>query len=358
MSNSITVGFSNAGTSQHYVLENQSFANQLGVSTVLASSSVTDNVSGGALSDPYYVPETEWSIPGGFVEAEFFNKFGSTDEAFFFRAEGWNKVKDVSIVAEGDALINMTVDNFVHADLDFSNVDNEVTLNILDGKRGNYKTGDYNDKIRISSATNDSGWSNKHVVDSGAGDDVIVVFKGDNSLIYSTIVNYTDGHLTTFDVRMGSGNDVFYSAVGFSSMDYVHGDDGNDIIASGGGNDKIFGDAGNDVLIGGEDTGQINEIAENEYELINNEYELINYGDILSGGVGSDVFYWQPGDGFDYITDFSESDVLIIDSEDFVETAVATVHTDSGDFTGLMISVNNIESLFLQDYFNDTDIFA
>lgn len=350
MSNTVTVGFSNNGTSAHYVMENNSLAGQMGIANILGSSYISENITGGAISGPYSVPANTVTIPGGDVTGEY-TTTSSVDEAYRFVADGWNTVKNISVTAQGDDSVLFIADNFVHADMDFSGITNTVELRIFDGKRGNYSTGSGDDRIEITTATNNEGWSNLHIIETGAGDDIVSISKGDDAMIDTTIVNYTDGRFTTVEADLGDGNDVYFSDEGVATTDIIHG---------GKGNDTLFTGLGDDILYGGEDRGAIAKIQDGMYNLLAD-------GDRLFGGEGSDTFSYTTGDGFgmigdgfDHILDFEDNDLveLLTHVGDTVETEVATVQTDSGDVTGTMITVNDTAAIFLENYFNDAEIFV
>ena len=346
MSNTVNVSFSNQGMSSHYVVNSTNIAGSLNIasSAILGSTYLTDDVSGGLFDDPLYDIPDSGVATGGYVIPEY-QAPTSYHEIYEFTAEGWNNVKNISATASGDDSIRFVADNFVHADIDFAEVTNDVDLRIYDAKRGNYLTGDGNDFIEITSATNDGGWSNMHKIDSGWGNDFVVIGFGDESMIDDTIVNYVDGRFTTVEADLDRGNDTFVSDFfGFKTADFVHGREGNDTIITGEGDDTIWG---------GEDNGILSQTD----TLV---YNLIAYGDLLSGGEGADEFIYKTGDGFDYIVDFEDQDVLIIEARptDTISTEVVTVEDGGIGTTGTLVSINGDASVFLADYTNETDIFV
>jgi Ca2+-binding RTX toxin-like protein len=353
MDNTVTVGFSNNGQSSHYVVDNTFLASELDVGAILGSTFTSDNVTGGVLSSPYTIPGTTVAA-GGDLVADYITTT-SEDEAYKFEADGWNKVKNITVEGEGVNAILFIVDNFVHADIDFSGVSETVELRVFDAKRGNYLTGNGDDRIEITSATNKSGlldldninsvWSNIHNINSGDGDDIVILGKGDDDLLTTSIVNTTNGRYTTVNADLGDGDDVYSSASGaLRTMDNVDG---------GSGNDSIFTGAGDDIIKGGEDNGTL-------FEISDALYELVAEGDRLFGGTGSDEFIYSVGDGFgligdgfDYILDFEDADVLTIfhqDIGDTIETEFVTLQTTAGDLTGTMVSINGDASIFLEDF--------
>lgn len=343
MSNTVKVGFSNSGQAAHYVVENNALSSEFGVAHILGAASVTANVTGGAITDPY-------SVDGGTVNG-MYTPIGSYDEAYRFNAIGWNKVKNVTVTAEGDDSILFIADNFVHADMDFSKVNNDVDLRIYDVKRGNYWTGDGDDRILVTTASNEATWSNTHKISTGAGDDIVTIDKGDANMIATTGVNDVSGKYSIVEADLGEGNDIFRSNNNVASRDIVKGGKGNDTIYTG---------AGDDTLYGGEDSGVV-------VTLSDTLYRILAEGDVLFGGTGKDKFVYQAGDGFgfigdgfDHIVDFEDHDVLelLLNPGDTVETHIATVQTAAGDLTGTMVTINNEASVFLENYTNEANIFV
>lgn len=349
MANNFTVGFSNDGVNTHYVIDNTALAAAFGVADVLGSTAITANVTGGALTSPYDVPAVDMDT-NGVVDAAYTTS-GSYDEAYFFTAQGWNFVKNITVKAEGDKSMLMIGTRFVHADVDFSKVTDDVNVQLKDGKRSNVLTGEGDDRVYISSATNKEEWSNIHKIKTGEGNDMVTIDVGDNALKTSSIVKFTDGRYTSVEADLGKGDDVFYSNNNVKSKDTVWGGKGSDTIYTG---------AGNDVIYGGEDNGAIVDHGDALYT-------LLAKGDTLYGGTGADKFKYSTsdgagfiGDGFDHIVDFANEDVLqmTLHGSDVVTTESATVQTTSGNMTGTMVSVNGNAAVFLEDYFNTAQIFV
>ncbi len=343
MSNTVKVGFSNGGQAAHYVVDNTTLASEFGVANILGAASVTANVTGGAITDPY-------NVDGGIVNG-MYTSLGSVDEAYRFNASAWNKVKNITVQAEGNDSILFIADNFVHADMDFSKINNDVELRVYDVKRGNYWTGSGDDRILITTATNEATWSNTHKISTGAGDDIVSVDKG-SAIGIGTIgtLNYS-GNYTTVEADLGEGNDIYYSNNNVATRDTVYG---------GKGNDTIFTGAGDDVLYGGEDRGVVVTFGDTLYK-------ILAEGDVLFGGAGKDKFVYKAGDGFgfigdgfDHIMDFEDQDILelLLNAGDVVETHISTVQTAAGNLTGTMVTINNEASVFLENYTNEANIFV
>ncbi len=151
-------------------------------------------------------------------------------------------------------------------------------------------------------------------VNSGAGNDTITTNTGNDSI---------DGGAGNDVINAGSGNNV------------VNGDAGNDLITVGNGNDLVDGGTGNDTIFGGNGLNTLNGGDGNDEITGGVDVDVINggagndeiyaglgnnagNGDTLTGGAGSDTFYYVARaesstslSGRDTITDFqSGSDVI------------------------------------------------
>ncbi|MCB9964387.1 MAG: hypothetical protein H6857_05570 [Rhodospirillales bacterium] len=337
MGNSVIVNFSNNGQAAEYVVENATLASEFG-GDLIGSSTISSNVSGGSFGAEDPLVESKFSDTGSF------------DEAYYFGVTTWNSVKNISVAVSGNHSVLFIAENFVQADLDFSGVTETVELRILNGKRGNYLTGEGDDRILLTSATNSTDWSNKHHISTGSGDDIVLIENGDKTGNHK-IIKYTDGQFTTIEADLGSGDDVYGSDHGVATMDHVAGGKGEDVISTG---------AGADILEGGEDRGVVIEESDTLYT-------LLAKGDVLSGGADADTFVYTTsngfdliGDGFDHILDFSEEDVLVMNLHDgdVVSTKTATLVSGEDALTGTMVSVNDQAAVFLQDFFNSAEIFV
>ncbi len=372
MTTDLTVGFSNDGKHTHYVVDNSNLANNFNIDTgnILNTTYITENITASNDMGTSLIPATQFADGG---EANWNYAFQNDQNVYNFMADGWNVVKNISAIGSGDEKITILSKNFVHADMDFSNVTERVQLIIENGKRGNYTTGSGNDLVLITSATNNAGWSNIHKINTGDGRDIVMINGGEDSLIGSTIVNHTNGYLTTVYADLGNGGDRYFASdariaskdfvwgkagndtiftgqnddtvyggegndtirggqgndilFGEENNDQIYGEDGddtiyggvgednlrggadNDIIYGGSGNDDIRGEEGNDIIWGGENDTIINKIGEGLYDVDTQH-------DYIFGGEGDDTFNYTDktstsvGDGFDVIVDFSNDDAL------------------------------------------------
>lgn len=91
----------------------------------------------------------------------------------------WDSVKNIR--AESATAADITIGNFVHADVDFGN-GGDSHIAIYDAKRGFIETGNGNDRIEIEAYSEGPGWSHWFDVQSGAGDDELVFVGAVNGL--------------------------------------------------------------------------------------------------------------------------------------------------------------------------------
>ncbi len=127
--------------------------------------------------------------------------------------------------------------------------------------------GDGNDTIAVGEGRND--------VSGGAGNDSISVGHGDN------------------EINGGAGNDTITAGNGGN---LVGGGDGDDSITTGSGDDTILAGQGADTLDAGAGQDSLEGGTDN---------------DLLVGGGGADTFGFAPGDGQDWVLDFTPgSDVV------------------------------------------------
>lgn len=214
-----------------------------------------------------------------------------------------------------------------------------------------------------------------HLIDGGAGADVITVLAGSEGnlhLVGGAGNDVIDGSASSDGVLViegGAGTDVLTGSdiadriYGFSvagsaddgadtidagdGNDYVNGNGGADVIDGGVGNDRLFGGSGNDTIDGGDQNDSING---------NKGEDLIDGGDgndtlrggadndVLIGGDGIDVISGDlgddtisGGDGIDILTGGAGDDVFVFGSLEAdrgtVGTGTAIVYETITDFT-------------------------
>jgi len=104
----------------------------------------------------------------------------------------WNSIKNIYAVS--DRAADISIANFVHADLEFGNGgDSHISLDAV--KRGFIVTGDGDDVVEIRALSNGGSFSKRVEVDTSAGDDT-VIYRGSS-----------DG-LSELTFRGGSGTDT------------------------------------------------------------------------------------------------------------------------------------------------------
>lgn len=83
----------------------------------------------------------------------------------------WDSIKNIR--AESATAADITIDNFVHADVEFGD-GGDSNITIRDAKRGFIETGNGNDTIKIDAYSKDAGWSHTFDVRTGEGNDTLV----------------------------------------------------------------------------------------------------------------------------------------------------------------------------------------
>ncbi len=319
MSNIVLVGFGNDGIDKHYVVDNITLAAIMSVdpALILGLSEITDDVTGGSLNPQYILGN------GSIVDATFGN-ITPTHEFFTFSAEGWNLVKNISAVSIGSEKITFIANNFVHADLDFSGVSEDVILQVYNAKRGNLATGDGDDFIVVTSATNNTSWSNLHMISTGNGSDEVIIDAGSQNLKDTTIVDFIDGAFTKTEVFLGDGEDFFHTEGNVATRDRVSGGNDNDVVYSGSGDDYVSGDQGDDTLYGGDGNDTLKGQTEND-KIFGENGE-----DILWGNDGNDVLYG--GNNADWMKGGNGADGFILGAADTGIDTINDLRLSKGDY--------------------------
>jgi serralysin len=214
-----------------------------------------------------------------------------------------------------------------------------------------------------------------HLVDGGAGADLITVLAGSEGSLHlvggagdDTINGGASGDgVLTIDGGAGAdlltGSAIADRIYGFSvagsaddgddtinagaGNDYVNGNGGDDIINGENGNDRLFGGGGDDTISGGNQNDSIN--GNKGDDVINGDdgndtlrggadNDILNGGagiDVLSGDLGDDTI--SGGDGIDILTGGAGDDVFVYSTSDAdrgtVGTGTAIVYETITDFT-------------------------
>lgn len=129
---------------------------------------------------------------------------GNVDVAL---TSAWDSVKNIK--AESATAADITIKNFVHADVTFGDGgDSHITI---DGaKRGFITTGNGNDTIAINAYSNGVGWSNSFNVHTGAGNDVLTFNGASNGVTQLTF----DGGDGTDTLKLSGAGQSFSLGAG------------------------------------------------------------------------------------------------------------------------------------------------
>ncbi|NBB83653.1 MAG: hypothetical protein GVY28_09640 [Alphaproteobacteria bacterium] len=219
---------------------------------------------------------------------------------------GWNSVKNVHAEAEGAA--DVRLQNFVDVEVALGN-GGDSRVDVDNAKRGRIATGDGDDAVEVNAQTNGSRWSNRFEIDTGAGDDRVLV-RGDRDRTTADIdggagddrlVFRGDGEAT---LTGGAGDDNLIGGDGGNTLDGGAGDDlarggaGDDTIGGGTGDDRLFGRQGDDTIDG--DAGD-------------DDIRGDHGDDVLSGGEGSDTIRGGQGGDVLYAGDADGGGRVVID---------------------------------------------
>ncbi len=254
---------------------------------------------------------------------------GSIASVTSVTVDNWNQAgfKEVQVNSEADNKF-IFVENFVDVDINATGENAHVVVS--DAKRGEITTGEGNDTVFVSVNSNggmNTNWANHFEIDTGAGNDHIVM---------------TDSNLSNFtslDINAGSGDDVV-NISGLSNA-FSHYSDVTREIEGGEGNDAIF--------VSGEVNGSEHAVSLSGFEAI------IGVGD-ASVNVTSDLLennYFDVPEGFDDVTgellvlsdiDVSLGDGIVVldwDSElvDLEEDLITSVglDTDLDDYSWVLL---------------------
>ena len=125
------------------------------------------------------IPGSEMHIPGVVDSASIHLERDGHGNVDVTLTSAWDSIKN--IYAESATAADITIKNFVHADVTFGNGgDSHITID--DAKRGFITTGNGNDTVEINAYSNGVGWSNTFNVHTGAGDDVLIFNGASNGL--------------------------------------------------------------------------------------------------------------------------------------------------------------------------------
>ncbi|NQZ52231.1 MAG: hypothetical protein HRT95_19285 [Moritella sp.] len=296
-------------------------------------------------------------------------------------ANRWNgyNTKEVRIDAD-DRDINVA--NFVDVDINAQGSQAGIDVEVLYAKRGEVNTGAGDDVIAVSLKSNGAtnAWNNLFTIDSGAGNDDIIVTNSENSNYTSLNINAGSGDDYVDISEVSAGNkDVSRVINGGSGNDFIKGSDSSDIINGGSENDNINGNGGDDILSGGTGDDWIEGGTGNDTIDGGTGSDLLlggmgddvihaGYGnDIVEGGKGEDRLFGGAGDdvidggiGEDIIAGGEGNDILI-GSEgedtflfDFAETADGQLITHTGH--DYILDIEEGETLNFANVFDSGEV--
>lgn len=153
------------------------------------------------------------------------------------------------------------------------------------------------------------------------GNDLRIIINGDET--QGILINYFFNNINNKieNLRFANGENIRLSEIGLTltqknSDEYISGTEFDDVIYTNGGRDEVHAKEGNDTVYGSKDDEIIygeagNNIlyGESGQDTINggNDNDIIIGGkgiDTLKGGGGDDIYIYNIGDGFDYISDY------------------------------------------------------
>ncbi|MDO8252735.1 MAG: VCBS domain-containing protein, partial [Rhodoferax sp.] len=139
-------------------------------------------------------------------------------------------------------------------------------------------------------------------LDGEDGDDLLIGDGGRDTLIGGTGNDQLQGGADDDQLQGGDGGDVLLGEGGNDTLfgaegnDQLAGGQGDDLLDGGEGTNWLWGEQGNDTLQGGAGT----------------DYLSGGMGDdVLAGGGGDDIYYYNPGEGTDRITDSGGTDWVV-----------------------------------------------
>ncbi len=173
-----------------------------------------------------------------------------------------------------------------------------------------------------NTGSNYYGWIDDYF-DGDDGNDTLYGYSGDDSL---------EGGRGDDLIHGGSGNDVLN---GYFGNDRVWGNSNDDLLSGFSGRDTLSGGRGRDTLNGGRDNDILQGGADNDTLNGGDGDDLLNGGasesvDVLTGGVGADIFVLDSLYGFSNITDFQweDGDKIHIDADVFGITSLGQLTFD------------------------------
>jgi Ca2+-binding RTX toxin-like protein len=196
--------------------------------------------------------------------------------------------------------------------------------------------------------------NDRHIIETGSGDDYLYGSDYEKTIIKS---NGGDDYLIA-----GSGlhGNEFY---GGSGDDYLLGGDGDDLLLGDYGSDYLSGDKGNDIIGGYQDYNESWELNINSSEwfgidvcsvdFCGNLYDSGEDNDVIYGSRWGDIYYYELGDGVDYIREYTK---FLDDEENKIDLIILDIPQTNNEVSfsrneyDVLVLLNNEKVLVLENY--------
>ncbi|WP_291298849.1 choice-of-anchor I family protein [Elioraea sp.] len=137
--------------------------------------------------------------------------------AVLTHAAPWNAIKVLTVSDfTGEAL---TLAGWVDVDVNLGALDTDLALTVDGSKRGSIETGAGDDTIVIGADSNERVWSNLFVIDTGAGDDSVTIDGATEAYAAQSFAQSFFDAFATVEVKLGEGDDD-YSGTGRDTAVY------------------------------------------------------------------------------------------------------------------------------------------
>lgn len=274
---------------------------------------------------------------------------GSIASVTSVTVDNWNQAgfKEVQVNSEADNKF-IFVENFV--DVDINATGENAAVVVSDAKRGEITTAEGDDTVFVSVYSNggmNTNWANKFEIDTGAGNDKIV-------MVDSNLSNFT-----SLEINAGSGDDVVdlsglsnaFSHYADVSRD-IDGGEGNDVIFVSG---EINGDehsvslSGFEAIVGVGDASVnvTSDLLENNYFDVPNDLDAVS-GELL---VLSDIDV-SLGDGIVVLDWDSE---LVSLEESYLESV--GIDADSDDYSWVLLGYTDGDEVTQTSILTNDELF-
>ena len=215
----------------------------------------------------------------------------------------------------------------------------------------------FDDVITGNAADNTlAGGDGNDTLDGNLGDDLLNGNAGNDTLTGNDGIDTLNGGDDSDNLNGGTGNDLLNGDAGDDTLsggeddDTLNGDDGNDLLNGENGNDTINGGAGNDTLSTESGIDAIDGGADNDLINITGTHSA---GDTVDGGLGANIFVFQPGTSGQLELTSSGMDTLDFD---LFGTPVTIDLSNSGQQDsggGLVLTLSDLFDIVVGSIFDD-----